>query len=141
MTVAAQASWEWIESPVSFGELEDRISVLFIQDDPDIAEMYRMKLNLDGYDVTVLDADEVTTTSLAQSGAEIAFVDIRVPHRDRSQVLRKLRTSNTTRGLPVIILTDYNQDELKGVGINVKPADFLVVNLTTPTRDRQLRDA
>ncbi len=34
--------------------VDDTIRVLFVQDDPAVAEMYKLKLELDGYQVTIV---------------------------------------------------------------------------------------
>ena len=46
----------------------EALDILFIEDDPDIAEMYRLKLELDGYWVRVVEPDVAVAAARATSG-------------------------------------------------------------------------
>src|SRR5260370_39978774 len=85
---------------------EDLANVLRVEDDPSVLEMYRLKLELDGYHVnTALDGEE----GLKKAGdlaPDIIFLDIRLPKMDGLEVLRKLRAQEKTRDIPVIILSN-----------------------------------
>src|SRR5205823_2279695 len=80
---------------------EDLVDVLLVEDDPSVLEMYRLKLELDGYRVnTALDGEE----GLKKAGdltPDIIFLDIRLPKMDGLEVLRKLRGQEKTRDIPV----------------------------------------
>src|SRR2546429_9420907 len=88
---------------------EDLVDVLLVEDDPSVLEMYRLKLELDGYRVnTALDGEE----GLKKAGdltPDIIFLDIRLPKMDGLEVLRKLRAQEKTRDIPVIILSNYDE--------------------------------
>lgn len=136
MNIATSRPWDSLEEAPAVSALEERTSVLFVQDDPDVAEMYRMKLEFDGYDVTVIEPDELRGRSVADFHAEIVFVDIRAPHKERARILSKLRGRAGTKRVPVVILSDYNRKELNDAGVRVKSVDYLVVNLTKPSSHR-----
>src|SRR3989442_2921185 len=91
---------------------EDLVDVLLVEDDPSVLEMYRLKLELDGYRVnTALDGEE----GLKKAGdlkPDIIFLDIRLPKMDGLEVLRKLRAQEKTREIPVIILSNYDEEDL-----------------------------
>src|SRR5258708_30348803 len=81
---------------------EDLVDVLLVEDDPSVLEMYRLKLELDGYRVnTALDGEE----GLKKAGdlaPDIIFLDIRLPKLDGLEVLRKLRAPRNTTDIPAI---------------------------------------
>src|SRR5438046_6222642 len=85
---------------------EDLVDVLLVEDDPSVLEMYRLKLELDGYRVnTELDGKE----GLKKAGdltPDIIFLDIRLPKMHGLEVLRKLRAQEKTRDIPVIIFSN-----------------------------------
>src|SRR5438105_9375804 len=85
----------------------DMVSVVFIQDDPSLAEMYRIKLEVDGYRVTVVDADQLSQGHMARIPPDLLSLDIRAPPRQRAHVLTKLRENRPPPKLPVVILPDY----------------------------------
>jgi len=51
--------------------VDDTIRVLFVQDDPAVAEMYKLKLELDGYQVTIVSGRQqlIDRTHLTARGA------------------------------------------------------------------------
>src|SRR5437879_9303655 len=98
---------------------EDLVDVVLVEDDPSLLEMYRLKLELDGYRVnTALDGDE----GLKKAGdlaPDIIVLDIRLPKMDGLEVLRKLRSQEKTRDIPVIILSNYDEEDLVARGLRL----------------------
>ena len=111
----------------------DMVSVVFIQDDPSLAEMYRIKLEVDGYRVTVVDADQLSQGHMARIHPDLVFLDIRAPHRERARVLTKLRENRATRKVPVVILSDYSQQQLREAGVGLHRQEYLVLNFAAPS--------
>ena len=112
---------------------DDLIDVLLVEDDPSVLEMYQLKLELDGYRVnTALDGEE----GLKKAGdlsPDIIFLDIRLPKMDGLEVLRKLRDQEKTRDIPVIILSNYDEDDLVARGLRLGAHEYLIKARTTPT--------
>src|SRR5438094_828676 len=54
--------------------VEDTIRVLFIEDDPAVAEMYKLKLELDGYQVKVVSSDDQVMQEAAAASNPSAVV-------------------------------------------------------------------
>jgi len=52
---------------------EDIIHVLFIQDDPAVADMYKLKLELDGYQVAVVANDDQVLEAAARTSPIFAL--------------------------------------------------------------------
>src|SRR5438309_3669244 len=98
-------------SPTPAGA-EDEVRVLLIEDDPESAEMYGLKLELDGYTVTRA-ADGEEGLELARTiTPDIIFLDIRLPKMDGFQVLEALRSDDILKHVPVIILSNYGETEM-----------------------------
>jgi DNA-binding response OmpR family regulator len=112
---------------------EDPVSVLFIEDDPSLAEMYRIKLEVDGYRVSVVDLGQLTGSQLPRYHADLIFLDIRAPHRERALVLKRLRENRATKTVPVVILSDYNQEQLRDLGVSLQRQEYLVLNFSAPS--------
>lgn len=115
------------------GTEEELIDVLLVEDDPSVLEMYRLKLELDGYRVsTALDGED----GLKKAGdltPDIIFLDIRLPKMDGLEVLRKLRAQDRTREIPVIILSNYDEEDLVARGLRLGAHEYLIKARTTPT--------
>ena len=111
----------------------DLVSVLFIADDPNLAELYRVKLELDGYRVTIVGAEEATQTRVRRRLPDLIYLDIRAPHRERIEVLKTLRMNRSTKFIPVVILSDYREEELIGAGARLSVDEYLVNSSTQRT--------
>jgi DNA-binding response OmpR family regulator len=114
--------------------IEDTIRVLFIEDDPAVSEMYKLKLELDGYQVTVVANDGQVLAAAARIRPDMIFIDLRVGDDERFATLGRLRATAGTRELPVIILSNQGPGELAGRGFNAHQLDYVVRADPGPTR-------
>ena len=113
---------------------DDDVRVLFVEDDPAVAHMYKLKLELDGYTVD-LAADGVQAVEMATGRPpDIIFLDIRLPKMDGLGVLEALRKDERTRAVPVVILSNYSEHELVDRGLRLGALEYLVKSQTTPAR-------
>jgi len=114
-------------------EPED-VKVLLVEDDPTVAQMYKLKLELDGYRVDVA-SDGVMALEMAHSSLpDIVFLDIRLPKLDGIAVLEALRSDPETEPLPVVILSNFNEKELVERGARLGALDHLIKSQTTPAK-------
>ncbi|HXA41674.1 MAG TPA: response regulator [Candidatus Solibacter sp.] len=112
---------------------EEEVSVLFIEDDAAVAEMYRLKLELDGYTVTIAPDGEQGLKLARDTPPDIVFLDIRLPRMDGFSVLEALRADSALRRIPVIILSNYGEAELVERGLKLGALDYLIKAETTPS--------
>ena len=112
----------------------DRVRVLFVEDDPSVAQMYRLKLELDGYDVEVATDGEKALEIARNNAPDIIFLDIRLPKLDGFGVLEALRKDPRTERLPVVILSNYSEKQLIERGLRMGARDYLIKTQTTPAR-------
>ena len=113
---------------------EDDVRVLFVEDDPTVAHMYKLKLELDGYAVEVA-ADGVQAVQMATGRPpDIIFLDIRLPKVDGLGVLEALRKDYRTREVPVVILSNCSERELVDRGLELGALEYLIKSHTTPAQ-------
>jgi CheY-like chemotaxis protein len=111
---------------------DEEVRVLFIEDDPAVAEMYKLKLELDGYTVTVAKDGEEGLQIASETPPDIIFLDTRLPKMDGFAVLERLRSAERTREIPVIILSNYGERELVDRGLKLGALEYLIKSQTTP---------
>jgi len=112
--------------------LSDEVRVLFIEDDPTVAQMYKLKLELDGYQVTMAKDGEEGLELATDVKPDIIFLDIRLPKMDGFAVLERLRGNEQTRHIPVVILSNYGERELVERGLKLGALEYLIKSQTTP---------
>jgi two-component system cell cycle response regulator DivK len=114
--------------------MEEEVKLLLIEDDEAAAEMYRVRLVADGY--TVIHArDGEEGLALAESEKpDLIYLDLRLPKMDGFEVLEHLRSNGHASAVPVVILTNYGEAELRERGLKLGALEFLVKADTTPAR-------
>jgi CheY-like chemotaxis protein len=113
---------------------EDEVRVLFVEDDPAVAQMYRLKLELDGYSVEIAPDGEQAVAKAMAAPPDIVFLDIRLPKLDGLGVLEALRAQRQTRQIPVVILSNYSEGELIERGLKLGALEYLIKSQTTPAK-------
>ncbi|MEA2638155.1 MAG: two-component system, OmpR family, alkaline phosphatase synthesis response regulator PhoP [Chloroflexota bacterium] len=114
--------------------MEDDVKVLLIEDDEFAAEMYRLRLVADGYTVVVGQDGEEGLRMATDESPDFIYLDLRLPGLDGFEVLERLRSDPTTRHIPVIILSNYGEPELRERGLKLGALEFLVKADTTPAQ-------
>ena len=143
---ASQASLLWFPGfgGATFGQaptgilarrlLEGRGSpphVLMIEDDPSIAEMYRVQLEHDGYRVTVATTAELGFTTMAENPPDIVLLDLLLPDRSGFEVLASLNERFPNHP-PVVILSNYGEPSMIDRGRSLGAIEYLVKSRVTP---------
>jgi len=119
----------------------DDVRVLVVEDDVSVAQMYRLKLELDGYAVEVAGDGLVALEKARAMHPDIIFLDLRLPKLDGLGVLEALRADATTAPIPVVILSNWNEKELVERGVKLGALDHLIKSQTTPARlSQRLKD-
>lgn len=80
--------------------------VLLVDDDPLIIRMYQNKLSNDGYQVATAFNGEEAFSKIAKEKPDIILLDIMMPKMNGVEVLKKLKSDDATKDIPVIILTN-----------------------------------
>ena len=119
-------------SAVTSSRSQPRDTVLLVEDDPDVAEMYRVKLECDGYRVHVAMTGEMALALALQSRADLVLLDMGLPAMDGLQVLAALRADHRTFSLPVVILSNYDDPDLIRRSRQLGAIDYRIKSQITP---------
>src|SRR5207253_7083378 len=86
--------------------------VLMVEDHPDIADLYQLKLQLEGYRVAVA-SNGMTGLQLARDlKPDVILLDVHVPVLDGLQLLAALRADDETRDILVVICSEDDNPQL-----------------------------
>jgi CheY-like chemotaxis protein len=111
----------------------DPLRVLLIEDDAEFAEMYRLRLEADEYLVEWAPDGEAGLAMARSWSPDLIFLDIRMPRMDGLDVLRELRGDPNTQELPVVVLSNYSDDELRSQGRQLGILDWKTKVDTSPS--------
>lgn len=106
--------------------------IAIIEDDPVINQMYRMKFEAGGFDVSTANDGEAGVELVNKIAPDIILLDIQMPHMHGDEALALIRKTNKT--VPVIILTNLGKEEapagLKALGVS----SYIVKAELTPSQ-------
>jgi two-component system, OmpR family, phosphate regulon response regulator PhoB len=106
--------------------VDETIRVLFIESDPAAAEMYKLKLELDGYQVNLLGIDDQTINEAGMARPDMIYLDIRRHEAEGLATLHALRAAEGTRAVPVVILSNHSSSEMADRGFKADILDHIV---------------
>ena len=96
-----------------------RRKVLIVDDDPLIAEMYRLRLSAKGYEVAIArDGEEGLAMASATRPAFICL-DYRLPGIDGLEALDRLRAEPATNSIPVLMLSNDGDPGMRERGLRL----------------------
>ena len=108
--------------------------VLMVEDHPEIAELYQLKLQLDGYRVAVA-SNGVSGLQMARSlKPDVILLDVHLPKLDGLQLLTALRDDDATRDLMVVVFSDDDSPELIQEAERLNVAAYLLKAQLLPSR-------
>jgi CheY-like chemotaxis protein len=106
--------------------------ILLVEDDITVAELYATVLRLNDHAVTIA-ADGVAGLEAMRSGSfDIILLDIRMPRMDGLAMLRTALGESGTVETPVLILTNYDDPNLRQQAMELGARDYLLKSRTMP---------
>jgi len=100
--------------------------VLLVEDDVFLASIYKTKFEMEGYKVSVADNGEVGLADAKKKKPDIILLDILLPKMDGFTVLEKLKADESTKKIPVILLTNLGQKDDVEKGLKLGAVDYLI---------------
>lgn len=111
---------------------ETRAKILLIEDEEMLANMYEVKFQNEGFDITKA-LDGASGLELAKTiKLDLVLLDVIMPKMDGFSVLKSIREDASIKDLPVILLTNLGQDEDVQKGKELGVVGYLVKANVTP---------
>jgi DNA-binding response OmpR family regulator len=107
-------------------------SILLVDDDLTLREMYSERLKAEGFVVEMAQDGEEALSKATEMHPNIILLDIMMPKINGLDVLKKLREQEETKAIPVIVLTALIQDREKMESITRGADDYIVKSETMP---------
>ena len=101
------------------------IRAMLVGQDRPLAELHRLKLEMDGYSVTVVSVEEVIR-AVEKNPPEIVFVDIRHEAGEDLELYVRLCSQAALRRIPMVLLSQLTRLELAARGVTMRDGDFLI---------------
>jgi len=113
-------------------EIWSKKKICIVDDDPNLREIYMMKFHQEGFDVSLAINGEEGMKSIREKKPDIILLDLQMPVKSGVEVLKELEADQELCKIPVIVLTNIdNEDAFKTVG-QFETRFYLIKSLTTP---------
>jgi two-component system response regulator QseB len=111
-------------------------TILCIEDDRFIGEMYVRSLNKAGYDVDWMVDGNDGLVAARNKPYDLILLDIMLPERRGSEILQALRGGgkDLIPGTKIIVMTNFDQDEESRMAMQHKADAYLIKAEITPKK-------
>lgn len=106
--------------------MSDNKTILLVEDDEFLAELYATKLNLEGFEVLLASDGEKGLKMAKESNPDLILLDIILPKMDGFEVLGNIKEDSSIKDIPVILLTNLSQKDEVKKGLDLGAKDYLI---------------
>lgn len=103
----------------------EALMIFYVEDDPNIRELTIYALNQAGFEVEGFAEARALFHACSSRVPDLILLDIMLPSVDGMEVLRRLRLADSTRTVPVMMLTAKGSELDKAVGLDAGADDHL----------------
>ena len=111
--------------------MTSQAKILIVDDNIDSVKLLTKRLRVEGYDTSEAYDGEQALREVSKYHPDLILLDVMMPKIDGHEVCRRLKTSEDTKLIPIIMLTVKKEvsDKIKGLGTGAddyitKPFDF-----------------
>lgn len=115
------------------------VSVLVVDDDPNVRLLVDSALRHDGYKVTEAEDGEQGLQAARTIHPDLILLDVNMPKMDGLTVLRELRAASGTRHVPVLMLTVQDNEAVTRAAFDAGATDYLAKPFTIPQLTARVR--
>lgn len=108
--------------------------VLVVEDDVMLNQMYRLKLEHDGYLVDNAANGEMAWQKIQKNKPDVVITDLMMPRMTGLELLDRVRSHNDTKKLPVVIISNADSPNYQKQAKKLKADAFLLKANYTPAQ-------
>jgi two-component system alkaline phosphatase synthesis response regulator PhoP len=108
--------------------------IAIIEDDASIVEMYKTKLEHDGFEVQVANDGLVGLELIKSFRPDLVLLDILMPNMSGIEMIEKLRAFPEGKDVKVIVMTNLEDEETTSRMYRTGPVQYIVKASMTPTQ-------
>lgn len=103
----------------------EKVSVLIVDDDAILRDMYSLALERAGYGVLTAADGEAGLSTASSANPDFIFIDIRMPRMDGIEMLKRIVADPATRDIPVVMLSNYDEPALINQTLGLGAKEYL----------------
>jgi two-component system, OmpR family, phosphate regulon response regulator PhoB len=106
--------------------------ILAVEDEPELAFLLAYNLEAEGYVVESVRHGDDADLRLAEDPPDLVILDWTLPGLSGIEICRRVRSRETTRALPVIMVTGRGEERERVRGLSVGADDYVVEPFSVP---------
>jgi CheY-like chemotaxis protein len=111
---------------------EKKKVILLAEDDPFLINIFSQKLSVAGFEVVSAEDGEMALEKIISCAPDLILLDNFMPKLNGMEVLRKIKSQEETKNIPVIMFTNANERENVDEAMKLGADDYLVKASFTP---------
>ncbi len=100
--------------------------ILIIEDDTFLQGLEATKLKKENYEVITAGNGEEGMKKITEEGIELVLLDLVLPEFDGFEILEKIRSTASTKKIPVIVFSNLSEDKDIKKAESLGATDFMV---------------
>lgn len=105
---------------------KNNIPILIVEDDVFLADLYKVKFELEGFDVYVAYDGEKGLELISKKKPAVILLDLILPKINGFVVLENIKKDKKLKDIPVILLTNLSQKADVEKGLALGASDYLI---------------
>lgn len=86
-------------------------SIVLVEDDPQLSEIYKTRLEAHGYTVFVAYNGIIALYFIQKDAPDLVLLDLMIPDISGADVLRTMRRSSWGKNIPVYVISNLSQEQ------------------------------
>ena len=107
-------------------------TVLIIEDDTALANLYKTELELAGYAVVHVAEGARAISAVEENTPDVVLLDIMLPGRNGLEILKDIRGNEQIKETRVIMLTNFGNEENVSTALELGALDYIMKYKITP---------
>jgi len=99
--------------------------ILIIDDEPDMLEILKFRLEKNGYKITTASSGEEGLKKAEKVNPDLILLDILLPGMSGLEVVKRMKKNRATKNIPIIMVTALISRDVKTEGLN-NGAEYLI---------------
>ncbi len=112
---------------------EEKNRILIIEDDTYISDMYKIKLEADGFAVKVSPDGQSGLDEIKTMKPHLVLLDVIMPKMDGFSVLQNIKNNPEFKDIPVVMLTNLGQKDSVEKGLELGADGYIIKAHFTPS--------
>ncbi len=100
-------------------------TIMIVEDEKDIAEMIAYNLNREGFKTPVAVSGEEALKQIFKSTPDLILLDLMLPGLNGLDVCRRIKQEQTTKDIPIIMLTAKSEESDVITGLEIGADDYI----------------